>query len=137
MEENRLDYGEFPLGLVNPINLAFMGDSVYDVHIREHILRSFPTLKIHEIHRKAVAFAKAKSQANVIRSLIERDLLSEEEKDWVRRGRNQHSMAPKHASISDYRYATGFETLIGYLHLTGQKKRIDELVAYAIEIVEK
>lgn len=137
MEENRIEHGGFPSNLVHPINLAFMGDGVYEVFIREHIVRSFPTLKIYEIHRKTVMFVKAKSQADVIRTLIKRDLLTEEEKDWVRKGRNQHSTVPKHASISDYRYATGLETLIGYLYLAGNKDRIRELIEYAIEIVEK
>lgn len=137
MEENRLAVRDFPLNRVNPINLAFMGDGVYEIYVREHIVRTFPTLKIHEIHRKAVAFVKAESQANVIRTLMDRKILTQEERDWVRRGRNQHSMAPKNASISDYRYATGLETLVGYLYLSGQHERVEELIGYAIEIVEE
>ncbi len=137
MEENRLAVRDFPLNQVNPINLAFMGDGVYEIYVREHIVRTFPTLKIHEIHRKAVAFVKAESQANVIRTLMDRNILTQEERDWVRRGRNQHSMAPKNASISDYRYATGLETLVGYLYLSGQHKRVEELIGYAIQIVEE
>lgn len=137
MEENRLAVRDFPLNQVNPINLAFMGDGVYEIYVREHIVRTFPTLKIHEIHRKAVAFVKAESQANVIRTLMDRNILTQEERDWVRRGRNQHSMAPKNASISDYRYATGLETLVGYLYLSGQNKRVEELIGYAIQIVEE
>ncbi|MFC4804002.1 Mini-ribonuclease 3 [Filifactor villosus] len=137
MEENRLAVRDFPLNQVNPINLAFMGDGVYEIYVREHIVRTFPTLKIHEIHRKAVAFVKAESQANVIRTLMDRNILTQEERDWVRRGRNQHSMAPKNASISDYRYATGLETLVGYLYLSGQHERVEELIGYAIQIVEE
>lgn len=137
MEENRLAVRDFPLNQVNPINLAFMGDGVYEIYVREHIVRTFPTLKIHEIHRKAVTFVKAESQANVIRTLMDRNILTQEERDWVRRGRNQHSMAPKNASISDYRYATGLETLVGYLYLSGQHKRVEELIGYAIQIVEE
>lgn len=137
MEENRSVVSDFPMNQVNPINLAFMGDSVYEIYVREHIIRAFPTLKIHEIHRKAVSFVKAESQANVIRTLIDRKVLTQEERDWVRKGRNQHSMTPKNASISDYRYATGLETLVGYLYLSRQQERIEELIRYAIEIVEE
>ncbi len=135
MEENRLEETDFPVNTVNPINLAFMGDCVYEVHIREYIVRKFPTLKINEIHRKAVAFAKAKSQANVIQTLRESGVLTQEEWCWVKKGRNQHSMAPKNASVADYKYATGFETLLGYLYLVGKKDRITVLIEEAIKIV--
>lgn len=135
MEENRLEETDFPVNTVNPINLAFMGDCVYEVHIREYIVRKFPTLKINEIHRKAVAFAKAKSQANVIQTLRESGILTQEEWCWVKKGRNQHSMAPKNVSVADYKYATGFETLLGYLYLVGKKDRITVLIEEAIKIV--
>ena len=135
MKENRLEKELFPLHSVNPIVLAFMGDCVYEFAIRDYVIRKFPTMKIHAVHRKAVSFAKASSQANVVQKLHEMDFLTEEEWSWVKKGRNQHSMIPKNASPMEYRYATGFETLLGYLHFVNQQDRIRLIVEEAIKIV--
>lgn len=135
MEENRLEKDLFALCSVSPITLAFMGDCVYEFAVRDYVIRKFPSLKIQAVHRKAVAFAKASSQANVVQTLHEMEFLTEEEWSWVKKGRNQHSMIPKNASPAEYRYATGFETLLGYLHFTNQQDRISFIVKEAIKIV--
>ena len=93
--------------LLNPLQLALVGDGVYELFIRNHIL-----------HIKAIGYVKAKSQATIMH-VIENDL-TEEESYIYKRGRNAKSATiPKNADVRDYRMATGFEALVGYLYLTG------------------
>ncbi|MGL5439911.1 MAG: Mini-ribonuclease 3 [Filifactoraceae bacterium] len=120
---------------VNPLLLAFIGDSVLELLFRVHIVDKNQNSKILDVHKKAVRFAKASSQAKIVLSMKEEGFLTEEELDWVRKGRNQNSHPPKNASITEYKYATGFETMVGFLHVTGQDKRIDEIVEKAINII--
>ena len=88
-------------------------------------------LKPHKLHIEAIKYVKAQSQAQALKKIEVN--LTEKEKEIVRRGRNQKShTAPKNADIIDYKYATGFEALIGYLYLTNQEKRIKELVEMII-----
>lgn len=120
---------------VSPILLAFVGDSAFELLVREHIVAENQNSKIADVHKKTVRFAKAASQAKIVLSMREEGYLTEEELDWVRRGRNQNSRPPKNASVTDYKYATGFETMIGFLQVTGNQDRIKEIVKKAIEIM--
>lgn len=120
---------------VSPILLAFVGDSAFELLVREHIVAENQNSKIADVHKKTVRFAKATSQAKIVLSMREEGYLTEEELDWVRRGRNQNSRPPKNASVTDYKYATGFETMIGFLQVTGNQDRIKEIVKKAIEIM--
>ncbi|MCI9039765.1 MAG: Mini-ribonuclease 3, partial [Clostridia bacterium] len=89
-------------------------------------------LKPHELHIKAIKYVKAKAQADILQKLEE--ILTEEEKDIVRRGRNTqtHHIA-KNASVQEYMYSTAFEALIGYLYLTKQDERLSEILNKIIE----
>jgi ribonuclease-3 family protein len=88
------------------------------------------------LHRESVRYVKASSQASVAKKLA--DTLSEEEKDILRRGRNANpGTVPKHALISDYRLATGFEALVGYLYLQGNMTRLSELMDMAARIIQE
>ena len=88
------------------------------------------------LHKKSIKFVSAKAQCSILKELEE--FLTEEEQDIVRRGRNAnpHSTA-KNADIVEYKYATGFEALIGFLHLSEQKERLNEILEKCIEIVNK
>ncbi len=117
-----------------PLVFAYIGDAIYEIHIRTYIIHKYK-LKLNELHRMATEFVKAQAQSKIVHAL-ESELMEEEWK-MVKKGRNQKSgTAAKNASISDYRYATGFECLLGYLYLSGKKERIEEIISRAIEIIE-
>lgn len=109
---------------LSPLTLAFLGDGVYTLLVREKLCEcSRPS---GELHSRCVKLVNASSQAKGFR-LIE-DMLTEEELSAYKRGRNAHTNStPKNSSNGEYHSATGLETLFGYLHLKGDKKRIDEL----------
>ncbi len=108
--------------------LAYIGDCVYDLVIRSVVV--FRSNKsVNDLHKKTTRFVKAETQAIIIQALWDNEILTEEERNVYKRGRNtkSHTMA-KNASIVAYRKATGFEAVIGYLYLTNQTERILELV---------
>lgn len=120
---------------MSPIVLAYIGDATYEQKVRRRLIMRYPNDKINELHKRAVAFAKAKSQARIVQELREKGSLTEEEWYFVKRGRNARSIPPKNADVVDYRYATGFEAMIGYLALLGAQERIEEIVDYAFGMI--
>ncbi len=115
----------------SPQLLAYVGDAVYELFVRIHLV-SKGVSNSQRLHKASVAMVNAHTQADIINSLSH--LLTEEEKDIVRRGRNSKGgTMPKNASIIEYRSATGFETLIGYLFITGDYKRLNDVLKHAIE----
>ena len=118
--------------MLNSLVLAYVGDSVYDTFVRT-LLVSGGYGQVSKLHKMSIEFVKAKAQADILEKISE--LLTPEEQDVVRRGRNTKSATvPKNADISDYRYATGFEALIGFLYLTGQIDRLMEIVRMVIDV---
>ncbi len=115
-------YSEKDAGLMNVLQLAYIGDSVWELFVRNHLIRK--GLTVHHMHSECISHVNAKAQAAYIRSLA--DELTPEESELVRRGRNAHSHhpVPKNQDPEDYAMATAFEVLIGYLHLTGKNERI-------------
>ena len=110
---------------LNPISLAFLGDAVYEVLVREHLALKGDRPP-EELHRLAVTFVSATAQAQATEKLM--PLLTEEEITAFKRGRNAKvSHIPKGASPAKYHAATGFEALFGYLYLKGQYERMREL----------
>ena len=105
--------------------LAYLGDCVIELCVREHLVASgFSTSR--NLNREALNFVRATAQAEAMKKLF--PILTEDEEAFFRRGRNiGHTNVPKNATVSDYRTATGMEVLFGYLHVSGQKERIDEL----------
>jgi ribonuclease-3 family protein len=116
----------------SPLTLAFLGDGVYELLVRQKIVEK-GSIPVRKMHNRAVEKVRASYQAAGVRA-VER-FLTEEEADMIRRGRNANSQVPKSSSPEDYRLATGLETLFGYLHIMGQEERINELfeVIYAQE----
>jgi len=109
----------------SPLTLAFLGDSVYEVMVRERLLRE-ANRPARQLHEQAVAHVRAAFQAHAAALIAE--MLTEEEADILRRGRNASGISvPKHATPADYRKATGFECLFGYLYLCGQTERLRTL----------
>ncbi len=118
----------------SPLALAYIGDSVYDLFIRTKIL-SKGNRHVTDMHRDAVSFVKAHSQAISAYALeVE---LTEDELRVLKWGRNAKSTPPKNADVTDYRMATGFETLVGYLYIDGQDERLSYLLEKAYEAINK
>ncbi|NQI84251.1 Mini-ribonuclease 3 [Streptococcus suis] len=124
------------VNLINGIALAFEGDAVYSMYIRRHLIFKGLT-KPNQLHGEANKYVSAKAQARLISALLEAQLLTEKEKEIYKRGRNSHSHTKaKNADVVTYRMSTGFEAVLGYLHMTEQMERLDELVDWCIEFVE-
>jgi ribonuclease III family protein len=120
--------------LMNPLVLAFLGDATYAHCVRYHLIAK-GLVKPHQLHKAANRYVSARAQAGILHALL--PSLSEEEQAVVRRGRNAKSgSSAKNADIIDYRHATAFEALIGYLYLCGKEERVAEIVQQAFAIVE-
>lgn len=112
---------------IPPLALAYIGDAVYELAVRRHLL-SQGQLKVQDLHRKAVALVRAERQSALVAEI--ETLLTAEERDILRRGRNAKSgHQPPRASVIAYRRATGLEALIGYLHLQGAEERLEQIFA--------
>jgi ribonuclease-3 family protein len=110
----------------SPLVLAYIGDCIYELIIRSMIVAK-GNEQVNKLHKKSSELVKAETQAKMIHSLMEE--LTEEEEHIYKRGRNAKSFtSAKNASVTDYRVATGFEALMGYLYMEGRTDRIFELI---------
>ncbi len=110
----------------SPLVLAYIGDAVFELYIRS-MLVSNHNMQVNKLHKEATNYVKAKAQSELLEKIYDR--LTEEEITIFKRGRNAHSYtSAKNADIVDYRRATGFEALMGYLYISGNKERIVELL---------
>jgi ribonuclease-3 family protein len=106
---------------MNALTLAYLGDAVYELWVRTHLL-SLGYEKVKDLHQKATEYVRASTQSNLLHQIL--PLLDETENQVVHRGRNAKGSHPKSTDVVTYRYATAFETLVGYWHLTGQIDRM-------------
>ncbi len=121
---------ESEVNLMSPLVWAYVGDSVYELFIRTHLVET-TKLKPHRLHIETIKYVKAKAQAEILERL--QDILTEKEKEIVRRARNaENHHLPKNADPADYMHATAFEGLIGYLYLSEQKERLEEILNMCI-----
>jgi ribonuclease-3 family protein len=121
---------------MSPLVLAYLGDTVYESFIREHLIKQNINKKVNDLHKSAIKYANAKAQATIIHSIEEE--LTEDEQRIYKRGRNQKShTSPKNADIIDYKHATGFEALIGYLYLNNESERLRYIINKGIKIIEE
>ena len=112
--------------LMPPLVWAYVGDSVYELFIRTQLVNN-SKMNPHKLHVEAIKYVKAKAQAEILEKLQE--FLTDEEKNIVRRGRNaENHHLPKNANVADYSHATAFEALIGYLYLSKQDERLQEIL---------
>lgn len=119
-------------GLYSPLVLAYIGDSVYEVFTRKKLLDKNPNLPAHKLHKENVKYVKAKAQSNAMEKI--EPMLTEQELAVYKRGRNAKSATvPKNADLVDYRRATGFEALIGFLELSGRNERLLEIMEIAFD----
>ena len=116
------------------LTLAYIGDAVYEIIIRSYIVGK-GNAPVERLHKRSSRLVKAETQANLIMAI--EDQLTEEEHAVYKRGRNAKSYtSAKNASISDYRRATGFEALMGYLYMSGRYERMCELIKDALDYLE-
>lgn len=120
---------------LNPLQLAYVGDTLHDLYVRSMLVAK--KMSVGAMHRQAVKMVSAAAQAAMLTAI--EDELTEQEADMTRRGRNAQAKhaAPKHADPADYAHATGLEALWGYLYVTGQTQRLDELITLAIARTEE
>ena len=121
--------------LLNPLVLALVGDAVYEVFIRTYLIEKHRDMNAHKIHVKAVEHVKAHAQSEYMKFIIED--LSEEELSIFKRARNSKSgSTPKNADLNEYKWATGFEALVGYLYLSEKNERLncifDKIIKFSI-----
>ena len=120
--------------MINVITLAYLGDSVYEVYIREHLIRK-GIAKVDELQREAVKYVSAKSQNTILNFLINNNYLYDDEVEIIKRGRNyKRGNHPKNTDIITYKNSTGFECLIGYLYLENKISRLEEIIKYVLEV---
>ena len=123
--------------LYNGETLAYVGDAIYELRIREYIL-STGYQDVNKLHKYAVKFTSGENQAKIIDYLIKENLITEEEISYFKRGRNSgHSKNRRSISVISYKKATGFEAMIGYLYLENKKERLDEILDIVIKIEEE
>lgn len=120
---------------LNPLLLAYLGDAVYEVFIRYHLVAK-GKIRPNKLHEKAIQYVSAVSQARAVHRI--KHLLTEEEIRVLNRGRNAKSGGiPKNAKPSEYRISTGLEALIGYWHVKGETDRLREMMEYVILVLEE
>jgi len=116
--------------LMKPLVWAYIGDCIYELYIRMSLVNS-TNLNPHKLHVESIKYVKAKAQAETLSRIY--DSLTDEEKEIVRRGRNAEAHhLPKNAELIDYKYATAFEALIGYLYLSKHDNRLKEILDMCI-----
>ena len=120
---------------LSPLTWAYVGDAVYEMYIRTYLINK-TNLKPHKLHIEAIKYVKAGAQSKALKEIM--DILSDEEKDIVRRGRNteNHHIA-KNSTVEEYSYSTAFEALIGYLYLNKDIKRVKEIIEMVVKILDK
>ena len=122
---------EIDVNQMSPLVWAYIGDSVYEQYIRDYLVTN-TKYKPHKLHIEATKFVKAGAQAKILQQ-IENDL-TEEEKEIVRRTRNtKNHHLPKNSNVQEYMYATAFEGLIGYLHLSKDIDRLNEILELSLK----
>ena len=132
--KKEFECGEVDIRTYSPLTLAYIGDGIYDLIIRTVVVERGNRAAAN-LHKKSIKFVNATTQAAMLETIKEE--LSEEEQGVYRRGRNAKSYTTaKNASIGDYRKATGFEALLGYLYLQDRMDRVIEIVKLALDKLE-
>ncbi len=116
----------------NSLALAYLGDAIYELYIRNYLLKQ-ADYKVNELQNMAVKYVSAKAQSTFLDKMINENFLTEEELTIIKRARNHKSHgSPKNTDIITYKKSTGLEALIGYLKLTNNETRIDEIMKYIV-----
>ena len=123
---------------MNILELAYLGDALYELYVRKYVLRTAKAPRADLLHKEGVRFVCAGGQASALLEMMENGFLSEKEADFVRRAHNHKTATkPKNADPVTYKWATAFEALLGYLKLSGDLQRMEEIMQRAVEITER
>lgn len=118
----------------NALVLAYIGDTLYDLYVRSRLIAEYPELSANKLHRAAIKFVCAHGQSEAIKKI--EPTLTEQELAAYKRGRNTKSnTVPKNADVGDYRRATGFEALLGWLYIGGNTDRYNEIVRQSYDCI--
>ena len=118
------------INTINVITLAYLGDSIYEVYIRNSLIKK-GIAKVSDLQKEAVKYVSAKAQANILTDLIEKNTFTDEELDIIKRGRNyKRNTHPSNTDIITYKMSTDFEALIGYLYLENKTTRLQEILSH-------
>lgn len=118
------EYSEKEIRCLNPLSIAYIGDCIYELYIRNYMVKKYGTINSYKIHFEVVKYVNAKAQKEAYFKI--REFLLDEETIYFKKGRNTKvKTIPKNALLSDYKIATGFETVIGYLYITKKFERLD------------
>ena len=118
---------------INVLVLAYLGDAIYEIYIRKYLIAK-GIGNVNDLQTESLNYVSAKSQAKYLQKMIDNNMLSEEELDVVKRARNYKTTShPKNCDIVTYKYATGLESLLGYLELSENKERIDEIMNFILK----
>ena len=117
---------------INVLVLAYLGDTIYENYVRKYLIGK-GIGNVNDLQKESINYVSAKSQAKFLQDMLDNNFLSEEEICVVKRARNYKTTShPKNCDIVTYKYATGLESLIGYLDLEGKKDRIDEIMNFIL-----
>lgn len=123
--------------LLGGATLAYLGDAVYEVAVRRHLLEQGQTVP-HKLHQLATHYVSAAAQAELIDAMTTAEILSADEWSYFKRGRNAQSYTKaKNADWATYSHSTGFEALIGYLAATDQPERLREILDWCLQTVDQ
>lgn len=133
--QERFQMKEVDVNSYSPLTLAYIGDSIYDLIIKSLVVNQ-GNRQVNKLHKETSMYVQASTQSLMMRTMQEQ--LTEEEHAVYKRGRNAKSVSPaKNQSITDYRRATGFEALLGYLYLKKEWKRMLDLVKIGLESLKE
>ena len=122
------------LNTVNVLVFAYLGDTIYEDYIRKYLIINKKIPNVNDLQKESINYVSAMSQANYLNKLIENNFFTEEELSVIRRARNYKSKShPKSCDIVTYKHATALEAIIGYLELSNQHGRINELMEQILE----
>jgi len=123
---------------LNVLSLAYMGDAVWEQFIRARVITKIPDANHADyLHKEGVRYVNANAQAKAVKVLINEEILTEEEVTLVKRSRNHKTATKsKNADAITYKWATAFESLLGFLYLDKNTKRLNEIMKKAAEIIE-
>jgi len=120
---------------LSPLSFAFVGDAYMSLVIRRMLLEK-GDMPVNKFHKASVKYVSADAQATVHDALLEKDFLTEEEKEVMHRGKNHAHPTGRGANYASYKRATGLESLLGFLYMTGKMQRADEIIRFGVEYVE-
>ena len=122
---------------LNSLALAYMGDAVFEQVVRKHLIRS-GRVRPNILHKEATKYVSAKAQATIVKEMLDKDFLSEEEQAVLRRGRNAKSgSVPKNTDVITYHHSTAFEAVVGSLYLSEQTERLQEVLDFSINFIDE